>query len=144
MSEIPYLFDLPPPKYFRDNGWFTNPNMVVFIHWAFARCSLEKRTVYHIQKAIELEPFEFIFGRRICSDETGLTENEVRSCIHQLNDTPLGEILKKTTNKSTNKYTVYKWVKSHFSKNNNQQNHQQTTSRPPADHHNQEEEKTRS
>lgn len=143
MSEIPYLFDLPPPKYFRENGWYTNSNMSVFIHWAFARCSLDKRIVFHIQKAIELEPFEFIFGRRICSEETGLSEREIRTCIDQLNATPIGEILKKSTSKTTNKFTVYRWVTSHFSKNINQLNDQQTTSRRPADDHNQDDKKDR-
>lgn len=135
MSEIPYYFDTPIPRYFRENGWFKNPKMLIFLHWAFARCSTEKRVIYHIQKAIELDPFEFIFGRRICSEETGLTENEIRSCIHQLNHTPFGTFLQKATSKSTNKYTVYKWSITGFSKTNNQQRNQQTTSRPPADHH---------
>lgn len=144
MAEIPYIFDLPPPRYFRDNDWFTNRKMMIFIHWAFSRCSLEKRIVYHVHTSVELEPFEFIFGRTTCSLETGLTENEVRSCIHQLNDTPFGKMLKKTTSKSTNKFTVYKWSIELFYKNNNQQNHQQTTSRPPADHHNQEDKNERS
>lgn len=148
MSEIPYLFDLPPPRYFRENGWFSNPNMVIFIYWAFARCSLEKRTVYHIQKAIELEPFEFIFGRRICSEETGLSEREIRTCLEQLCDQQKSHtfisILKKTTSKTTNKFTVYKWSTELFSKVKNQQIDQQTTSRRPADDHNQEDKKTRS
>lgn len=148
MAKIPYSFDLPPPKYFRDNGWFTNPNMAVFIHWAFSRCSLEKRTVYHIQQAIELEPFEFIFGRRICSEETGLSERQIRTCIEQLSDqqkTPFSiSTLQKSTSKSTNKYSVYKWAIELFHKTCDQQDNQQATSRRPADDHNQEDKIDRS
>lgn len=135
MSNIPYFFDTPVPRYFRDNGWMKNPNMAAFITWCFSRCNTRKHMIYHIQKAIELEPFEFIFGRRVCSEETGLTEREIRTLIGQLNSTPNGEILKKSTSKSTNKYTVYKWVLTHFIKIIDQQIDQQTTSRRPADDH---------
>ena len=137
MAEIPYIFELPPPKYFRENGWFKNPNMRVFITWAFSRCSLEKRVVYYLQKAVELEPFEFIFGRGACSEETGLTERQIRTCIDQLsenlsdqqNDQQKCQILKKTTSKTTNKYTVYKWSTELFSKIATSR----TTSRRPAE-----------
>jgi hypothetical protein len=143
MAKIPYFFETPVPKWFRDHGFLKNPNMCAFLMFCFSRCNTEKHLLYHIQKAIELEPFEFIFGRRICSLETGLTENEVRSCIHQLNDTPIGQILKKTTSKTTNKFTVYKWSTEVFCKSDPQQKHQQTTSRPPADHHNERNEELR-
>lgn len=146
-KKIPYTFDTPVPKFFRENGWFKNPNMCVFVHWAFSRCSYEKHSVYHIQKYIELEPFEFIFGRRVCSEETGLTEREIRTCIEQLSDqqksTMLLVTLEKTPSKTTNKYSVYKWVGSLFSQICDQQKDQQTTSRRPADDHNQEDKKIR-
>lgn len=128
MSKIPYIFETPIPKYFRDNGWMKKPNMAAFLSWCFSRCSSETRMIFHLQKAIHLEPFEFIFGRRQCSLETGLTEDEIRGCIYQLNKTNNGEILKKIPSKTTNKFTVYKWSTNIFSlypQQNPQQNPQQ-------------------
>jgi hypothetical protein len=144
MLQIPYFFDMPPPKYFRENGWFKNINMMIFIHWAFARCSQNKRQIYHINQIVDLDPYEFIFGRSTCSLETGLTENEVRGCTHQLTHHRNYEILKKVTGKSTSKFTVYKWSTELFCKNNHQQNNPSSTSKSPASHHNQDQEIHRS
>lgn len=120
--------------------------MLVFVTWCFSRCHAERRIVYHIQKAVELDPFEFIFGRKMCSIETGLTEDEVRSCIAQLNwenqhcnpqQKPENDraLLQKSTSKTTNKYTVYKWSTDIFNESypqqNPQQNPQQSPSRAP-------------
>lgn len=141
MSKIPYYFETPVPTYFRKNGWFTprkdggHLRMIVFLNWCFSRCNAERRRVFHDHKEIQLEPFEFIFGRRVCSEETGLTEMEIRTIINQLISHPNGPILEKTTNSVTNRFTCYKWVTERFSENNNQQNNQPPTNRQPTDNH---------
>lgn len=141
MTKIPFLFHSPTPSYFRDNGLFKNPLNKAFVDWCFERCSPEKRTVYHDNQKIILEPYQFIFGRLTCSQETGLTENQVRT---QAKRWEILGLLKKTTNRITNRFTVYTWVLTSFTKNNHQQNNHPTTNRPPTDHHNQEDKKTRS
>lgn len=133
MSEkINYSFT-PIPNYFRDHGWFKKPNCVAFVTWAFSRCSTVQRKVFHDHKEITLDPFEFISGRTTCSEETGLTDHQIRV---QQNHLLLAGLLEKTSSKTTNKFTVYKWLTIRFSEDINQQNVQQTSSRRPADVHN--------
>jgi len=145
MSKIPYCFETPIPKYFKENGWFKprsdghHLKVFAFISWCFSRCSTVKRKVYHDHKEIFLEEFEFIFGRRICSDETGLTEQEIRTLINQLFSTPNGPLLKKSTNSVTNRFTCYKWSTDVFCENINQLNNQPVTNRQPTGNHNLEE-----
>lgn len=134
MSKIPFRF-IPVPQYFFDNGWLKNPNNSSFILWCFSRCSNERRNVCWDRKNITLEPYQFIFGRKKCSEETGLTENEIRT--QQLSMESAG-FLKKATNKTPNRFTIYEWSTEVFSENDHQQNHQLTTNRPPTDHHKQE------
>ncbi len=141
MAEIPFYFHAPTPRFFRDNGLFLNPKNKAFVDWCFERCSPEERIVFHDSKKITLKPYQFIFGRVICSEETGLTENEVRT--QQLRWESLG-FLKKTTNKTTNRFTLYEWVLIAFLRNDHQQNNQQTTNKPPTNHHNQEDKIERS
>jgi hypothetical protein len=115
MSEIPYYFETPVPKYFRENGWYTNPNTVLFLTWAFSRCSSEKRTIFHDHKEITLEPFEFITGLYKSSAESFLSVEAFR---HQLNTTLNAGLLKKTPNSTPHRYTCYVWLTDRFSKSN--------------------------
>lgn len=132
MSEIPYYFDTPVPSYFRKTGWFKNPKCLAFVSWAFSRCWKETHEIHHDGKKIILKPYQFIFGRRICSEETGLTEMEVRIQLnHMINE----GYLKNATNRKTNRYSIYEWVTEAFCERNNQVNNQQTTNRQPTDNH---------
>ena len=132
MSEIPYYFDTPVPSYFRKTGWFKNPKCVAFVSWAFSRCWKETHEIHHDGKKIILKPYQFIFGRRICSEETGLTQMEVRIQVnHMINE----GYLKNATNRTTKRFTIYEWVTEAFSENNNQVNIQQATKRQPRDNH---------
>lgn len=145
MSKIPFYFSPPTPKFFRDKGLLKNPKNLAFVTWCFERCFHEERIIFHDNAKITLEPYQFIFGRMVCSNETGLTENEVRTQQEKWeNYGYLKKITGKTTNKTTKRFTVYEWVLTDIIKNDHQQNHQQnhqvTTKRPPSDHHNQEEE----
>ena len=143
MSKIPYQF-VPIPTYFQEIGWLDfkkdgdHFKRSYFIHWCFSRCSAERRVVFHDHKQFILEPFEFIFGRRVCSDETGLTEREIRTYIDQLNSYSFGLTLEKTANSVTNRFTCYKWVWNGKEKSNDQLKDQPATNRRPTGDHNQE------
>lgn len=138
MSKIPFNFT-PIPTYFREHGWFDEVNCIIFVNWAFSRCSSTSRKVYFDHKEIFLEPFEFIFGRDSCSDEIGLTPQQVRTQVLHLVE---AKMLVKSTIKTTSKFTVYRWVTNRFSENINQQNNQQSTSSQPAVNHNLEDNNT--
>lgn len=132
MSEIPYYFETPVPKYFRETGWFESEHMFKFITWSFAKCQNVPHKEIYYGREILLAPFEFIAGRLSSPKECFLSENIFRNQINQLLSAGL---LVKSTNSLTNKYTCYIWVTDRFSKNNNQQNNQQITNRPPTDNH---------
>lgn len=130
MAEIPYFFETPIPKYFRETGWFSNPNTILFVTWAFSKCSPDARTIVHDGKEMTLAPYEFITGRGKSSADCFLTEGALRN---QLISMQKAGLLKKTTNSVTNRYTCYIWLTERFSKNNNQLNNQQTTNSQPTE-----------
>lgn len=140
MSEIPYYFETPVPKYFRATGWFDNENTFKYVTWAFSKCQTQSHKTVIEGKEITLAPYEFISGRLTSSKECFLTENQFRNQQKSLLDAGL---LKKTTNSLTNHYTCYIWVTERFSKINNQPNNQPGTNRPPTDHHKSEDKKDR-
>lgn len=132
MAEIPYFFDTPIPKYFRENGWFECEHMFKFVHWAFAKCQTISHKKVMQGRELLLQPYEFIAGRLTSPKECFLTENIFRNQLLKLEKAGL---LKKTTNSLTNKYSCYVWLTEAFSKNNNQQNNQQSTNRQPTVNH---------
>lgn len=128
--KIPFIFLSPIPKFFKDNGFLKNPKNTAFLLWCFDRCSYETREIFHDNQKLILRPYQFIFGRRICCDESGLTDNEVR---HQQELWEKLNFLKKGTNKTPNRFTIYEWSTTCFLTCNHQQNHQQTTNKPPTE-----------
>jgi len=132
MSKIPYYFETPVPKYFREAGWFDNENTFKFVTWSFSKCQSVSHKEIIFGREIILAPFEFIAGRLTSPKECFLSENVFRNQINQLLTNCL---LVKSTNSLTNKYSCYIWVTERFSINNNQQNNQQITNRQPTDNH---------
>lgn len=139
MSKIPYYFEMPIPQYFRDMGWLKNPTMSSFLRWAFAQCKHVKRSVSLTNREIEIEPYEFVFSRKACMEETGLSAKQIRSCIEKLkgkkratakNQKTPGEnsvfpvkklekgnhLLQKRATVISNRFTIYKWSVELFSK----------------------------
>jgi len=170
MAKIPYYFETPVPKYFRENGWFESEHMFKFVVWAFSKCQSVPHTENRYGRDIHLAPFEFIAGRLSSPKECFLSENTFRAQIRQLVE---NGILVKTDNSLKNKYTCYRWVveklngqqkitncsevavsiidqqnNQQFSEENgvenNQQNNQQITNRKPTDNHKSEDKKIRS
>lgn len=133
MSKIPYAFDTPIPKYFREKGWFKSDNCLKFVTWAFARCSHVEHDICYDNQNITLKPFQFIFGRFKCSEETNMSEREVRT--QQKNMESAG-FLKKVTNRTPNRFTIYEWVTDCFSISNDQVKDQRATNKRPTSDHN--------
>jgi hypothetical protein len=132
MSKIPFSFDITP-SYFRKNGWFKCDNTFKFVSWCFSRCSSIEKTILHDNQTHKLKPFQFIFGRYKCSEETNMSEREVRTQQKLMENSGL---LKKSPNKTPNRFTIYEWVTDRFSESNDQVKDQQTTNRRPTDDHN--------
>lgn len=131
MAEIPYFFETPIPKYFRENGWYTSQNSVLFLVWAFSKCSLEKRTIVHDSKEITIQPFEFITGRGKSSADSLLTPDAFR---HQLKLFLNAGLLKNTPNSTPNRFTCYRWMTERFCKTNPQLKHQLSANCTPTEH----------
>jgi hypothetical protein len=128
MAKIPFSFTAIP-NYFHENGWFDNPNTILFLIWSFSKCSSEARTIEHDHKIINLAPYEFITGRSKSAAECFLTEEAFR---HQLNTMSNAGFLKKTPNSTPNRFTCYVWVTERFSKHNPQLNTSSTPNSTPA------------
>lgn len=113
MYKIPFTFETPVPKYFRETGWFKNKNTMTFVTWAFSKCSTQTRKVIMDGREITLAPYEFIAGRRSGSAECFLSEDAFR---YQLNRLMKSGLLKKTPNSSMNRFTCYIWSTECFNK----------------------------
>jgi hypothetical protein len=133
VSEIPYIFETPVPADFRKNGWFKCDNTLKFVTWAFSRCSTREREIIFNHKKIHLKPFQFLYGREICSLETNMSTDEAR---YQANFLVAHGFLRKVPNKTPNRFTVYEWVTEAFSQINPQQNPQQNPNKTPTKPHN--------
>jgi hypothetical protein len=140
MSKIPYLFETPIPKYFKEMGWFKNENTWKFVSWAFAKCSNQSYTTVYDNCEITLQPYEFICGRNKSSAECFLTSKQFRGQLIMLCNEG---ILKKGANSKANRFTSYIWVVDRFSNNKGQLNGQQRANLGPTEGHNLEEKNRR-
>lgn len=123
-SNIPYCF-CPIPHEFLIDEFLDDPLMMRLIRYIFKRI----RTKPHTEKiksngwkTINLEAFEFIFGREKCEKETGLTPREIRTRMGILTTS---SFVRKSTSRTTSSFTVYILVTESFSKIRDQQNDQQ-------------------
>lgn len=141
MSKIPYFFETPVPKYFREAGWFENENTWKYVTWAFSKCQTQPHTVVIEGRELTLAPYEFISGRLTSPKECYLTENIFRNQQKMLVN---AGFLKKSTNSKTNHYSCYVWVTERFNKSDNQQNNQPRTNHAPTVNHKSEVQNNRS
>jgi hypothetical protein len=135
-EKIGYPF-VPFPKALCTTDYFRSPQLLIFFLWIFSRFSFVQHSRLINGQLISLDAGEFIFGRRICSEETGLSEQVIRTYLKNLIGS---QTLQKVTNKSTNKFTVYKLLYERFYDFSNHQTNQQSTSGQPATNHNQDKE----
>jgi len=83
-----------------DAGWLKKHELWVFWSYCLLKASHKAFTAIVGCQKVDLLPGQFVMGRRKASEETGLTEREIRTCL---------DLLKKwqnVTSKTTNKYTL--------------------------------------
>lgn len=113
-------------------------NPILWTFWCW--CLLKASHKYHKQMVgfqnIEIEPGQFVFGRKKAAEELPLSERQIRTCIKHLEKT------ENLTIKTTNKFsiiTIVNWNSYQCKEaSNDQQSDQQTTSKRPASDHKQE------
>ena len=115
-----------------DSGLLQNHKLWVFWTWCLMKAT-HKRTKQPVgMQVINLDPGQFIFGRKKAAAETGLSERNVRTCINTLKN------LENLTIKTTNKFSVITIVNWDTYQQEDAANDQQTTSKRPASDHKQE------
>ena len=112
-----------------ENGWLKNGDLWRFWCYCLLKATHQKTTVVVGWQQIELEPGQFIFGRRVASDDLEMSERKVRTCLHALKN------MQNVTIKTTNKFSIISIVNwdtyQQAETQNDQQNDQQATSRRP-------------
>ena len=88
-----------------DHGWFGNHKILVFWLYCLLKASHQFRRLMAGTEEVQLRPGQFIFGRRRAAEETGLTEQQIRTCIDSLRRR------KNLTINSTNKFSIVSIVK---------------------------------
>jgi len=125
-----------------DSGLIQNHN--AWILWTY--CLLKSNHKKDFKKVVGfqeilLQPGQFIFGRKRAAEETGLSEQQIRTCLSFLKK------CKNLTIKSTNKFSIISIINwgcyQHTENKNNQQSNQQVTSSQPASNHKQEQKNRR-
>lgn len=107
-----------------DWEWYTTPNMVHF----WIHCILKATHRVRKWKGIDLCEGQFISGRLALSAETGLSEQQVRTCIDRLKST------NELTSQSTREYSVFtinSWKKYQLTETSNQPINQPATNEQP-------------
>ena len=77
--------------------WYETPNMVQF----FVHCLLRANHSPKRWQGVDIEAGQFVSGRMKLSQETGLSQQSVRTCIERLKST------NELTIKSTSKYSIF-------------------------------------
>ncbi len=120
-----------------DSGLIRNHNVWIFWTWCLLKANYKPnhKQVVGFQEVI-LQPGDFIFGREKAAEETGLSEQNIRTCLTFLKKS------KNLTIKTTNKFSIISIINwgSYQQDNNtsNQQTNQHLTSSQPASNHKQE------
>ena len=83
-----------------ENGWLTNNKLWTFWTYCLMKANWERKEILHGNEKVILEPGQFISGRKVAAEETGLSEQSVRTCLHNLEN--LGNL----TIKSTSKFSI--------------------------------------
>jgi hypothetical protein len=64
-----------------ENGWLKNHNVFIFWMYCLFKAAYEPTKAIVGFREVNLEPGQFIFGRRKAAKETGLSEREIRTCL---------------------------------------------------------------
>lgn len=124
-----------------DSGWIKNHKLCSFWIWCLIKASYKQRKIVVGSQEIDLEPGQFIMGRKAAAEATGLTEQEVRSATATL----VGS--RNLTIKSTNKFSIVSitnWETYQYGEEQiNQQINQQITNKQPTNNHKQQSNKVK-
>jgi len=112
-----------------DSGLMQNHKLWVFWTWCLMKASHKKRKQMVGMQMVDLNPGDFIFGRKAASKELKLSEQTIRTCVQNLKK------LQNLTIKVTNKFSiisVVNWGIYQVDENNINQhiNHQVTSNQP--------------
>lgn len=112
-----------------DSGLLRRPKVWAFFCYCLLKASHKTRKAVVGRQEIILQPGQFIFGRRVAAEETGLTEREIRTSCQSLTN------LEIMTSKTTNKFsiiTIVNWDTYQAPEDeNDQHNDQVATSKRP-------------
>ena len=112
-----------------DTGMLKNHKLWAFWSWCLLKASHKETTVIVGYQEVKLQAGQFIYGRNNAAIETGLTHQEVRTCLKNL------EKMENLTIKPTNKFSIISIVKwDIYQQDNyelNQQLNQQLTNKEP-------------
>lgn len=112
-----------------DSGWLKKPKPWVFWTYCLLKATHKPRVARVGNQEIALHPGQFIFGRRVAAEETGLTHREIRTCLDLLGK------WQNLTIKTTNKFsiiTIVNWPTYQGDEDRNDQlNDQVPTSKRP-------------
>lgn len=117
-------------------GFFNNPNLSHFWLWCLLKATHEEYEQVIGFTAVRLYPGQFIFGRKVAAEETGLSPQTIRTCTRTLIST------RNITIQPTNKFsviTICNWaIYQNTETQTNQQTNQQLTNNQPTTNHKQE------
>ncbi len=126
-------------KYYRkslDNPLFKNIPTWHFWDYCLLKASISERDIFISGKIIKLLPGSFVFGRKVAAEETGLSEQQIRTCIKNLKK------CQNLTIKSTKQFSIISITNwdSYQNQNDssNQQINQRATNEQPTSNHIQE------
>ena len=112
-----------------DSGIFKDHTLWTFWSWCLLKSTWKKRQVIFNMQVVDLEPGQFIFGRKVASYELGISEQKVRTCLKKIEK--MGNI----TIKATNRYSIISIMNwgtyQQDQPTANQPHNQQLTSRQP-------------
>tara|TARA_B100001964_G_scaffold220913_1_gene264507 strand:+ start:1896 stop:2618 length:723 start_codon:yes stop_codon:yes gene_type:complete len=115
-----------------ENPIFQKPNVLVIFIYCLLKANYTRKEIIWNGKTMVIERGSFITGRTKIAQDTGFSEQKVRTAFTALE---LQGMVKKSTTKSTNKFS-YRTVCNYdayqdSNRSNNQQTNQQATSKQP-------------
>ena len=108
-----------------DTSFYKKPNMTHFALHCLFRANHKPTKIIFNKQEMTLQQGEFISGRKTLAKETGLSEQEVRTCVDTLSN--IGFL----TIKSTNRFTIFHVEKYDFYQYGNGKSTSKSTNKQP-------------
>ena len=112
-----------------ESGWLQNHKLWVFWSYCLLKATYKPCSIIVGCQQVQLEPGQFVFGRKKAAQETKLSEREVRTCIDFLSKA------KNLTIKATNKFSIITLINWDFYQSEQyEETNRATNDRPTTDH----------